>query len=79
MNFFWDDKERGKSFIKTFLIGRLLNGQSSVILVYQTGPVDEKMQPKEPGFINGGSSKRDPEMPYPMFYVDVSDIDGLLK
>ena len=33
------------------------------------------MQPKEVGFINGGSSKRDSSMPYPMFYVDVDDID----
>jgi predicted enzyme related to lactoylglutathione lyase len=36
------------------------------------------MQPTEPGFINGGSGKRDPEMPHPMFYVDVADIDEAL-
>lgn len=36
------------------------------------------MQPKEPGFINGGSSKRDPTMPYPMFYIDVENIDTAL-
>jgi hypothetical protein len=33
------------------------------------------MQPKETGFINGGSSKRDASMPYPMFYIDVPDMD----
>lgn len=36
------------------------------------------MQPIEPGFINGGSSKRDVQMPYPMFYVDVEDIEATL-
>ena len=36
------------------------------------------MQPTETGFINGGSSKRDLEMPHPMFYVDVDDIDAAL-
>ena len=37
------------------------------------------MQPTEPGFINGGSSKRDPAMPYPMFYIDVESIDEALS
>lgn len=46
---------------------------------WQTGPVDDSMRPTEPGFINGGSSKRDPQMPYPMFYVEVQDIDRTLN
>ena len=75
----WDDKERAKKFYENVFGWKPFEWEAFGYTSWQTGPVDEKMQPKEPGFINGGSSKRDPQMPYPMFYVDVSNIDEALE
>lgn len=71
----WDDKDRAKSFYQNVFDWKPFEWEQFGYTSWQTGAVDEKMQPIEPGFINGGSSKRDPSMPYPMFYIDVSDID----
>jgi predicted enzyme related to lactoylglutathione lyase len=75
----WDDKERAKSFYQKVFNWKPFEWEQFNYTSYQTGPVNEKMQPTEPGFINGGSSKRDPAMPYPMFYIDVPDIDLALS
>jgi uncharacterized protein len=75
----WDDKDRAKAFYETVLGWKSFEWEQFGYTSYQTGPIDEKMQPVEPGFINGGSSKRDPQMPYPMFYIDVKNIDETLK
>ena len=75
----WDDKNRAKSFYETVFGWKSFEWEQFGYTSYQTGPIDEKMQPTETGFINGGSSKRDPQMPYPMFYIDVKDIDETLK
>ena len=75
----WDDKERAKSFYQNVFDWKPFEWEQFGYTSWQTGAVDEKMQPIEPGFINGGSSKRDPDMPYPMFYVDVPDIDLALS
>lgn len=71
----WDDKERAKSFYQNVFDWKPFDWEQFGYTSWQTGPVDEKMQPTESGFINGGSSKRDPQMPYPMFYIDVQDIE----
>lgn len=75
----WDDKERAVSFYQKVFGWKPFEWAEFGYTSWQTGEVDEKMQPTEPGFINGGSGKRDPEMPYPMFYIDVQDIDLILK
>ncbi len=75
----WDDKDRAISFYETVFGWKPHEWPQFSYTSWQTGPVNEKMQPTEVGFINGGSSKRDPQMPYPMFYVDVTDIDETLK
>jgi uncharacterized protein len=38
----------------------------------------EKRIPKEPGAINGGLFKRQPDMPHPQFFMQVGDIDASL-
>jgi hypothetical protein len=75
----WDDKERAVSFYTKVFGWKPFEWEQMGYTSWQTGDIDEKMQPKEPGFINGGSSKRDPAMPYPMFYVDVDDIELALS
>lgn len=74
----WDDKDRAKNFYETIFGWKPFEWEQFSYTSWQTGPIDAKMQPSEPGFINGGSSKRDPEMPYPMFYIEVQDIDETL-
>ena len=74
----WDDKERAKAFYQNVFAWKPFEWEELKYTSWQTGDVDEKMQPIEPGFINGGSSKRDPSMPYPMFYIDVVDMDAAL-
>ncbi len=71
----WDDKERAKSFYQKVFDWKPFEWEQFGYTSWQTGEVNEKMQPTEPGFINGGSSKRDPSMPHPMFYIDVADIE----
>jgi predicted enzyme related to lactoylglutathione lyase len=71
----WDDKERAKAFYQKVFGWKPFEWEQLGYTSWQTGPVNEKMQPTETGFINGGSSKRDTKMPYPMFYIDVPDID----
>jgi len=75
----WDDKERAKSFYQDVFSWKPFEWEQLGYTSWQTGPIDEKMQPTELGFVNGGSSKRDSSMPYPMFYVDVDDIDAMLE
>jgi predicted enzyme related to lactoylglutathione lyase len=75
----WDDKERAKAFYQSVFDWKPFEWEQFGYTSWQTGDVDERMQPKVPGFINGGSSKRDPEMPHPMFYVEVDDIDTVLE
>lgn len=75
----WDDKQRAKKFYETVFGWKPFEWEQFGYTSWQTGPIDGKMQPTESGFINGGSSKRDPQMPYPMFYVDVENIDETLK
>lgn len=74
----WDDKDRAQKFYETVFGWKPFEWEQFGYTSWQTGPIDEKMQPSEAGFINGGSSKRDSQMPYPMFYVDVEDIDKVL-
>ena len=75
----WDDKDRAKSFYQTVFDWKPFEWEQFGYTSWQTGPVGENMRPSEPGFINGGCSKRDPVMPYPMFYIDVADIDATLQ
>lgn len=74
----WDDKERAKAFYQKVFGWVPFEWEQFGYTSWQTGPVNEMLQPTEPGFINGGCSKRDPSMPYPMFYIDVDDIDAVL-
>jgi uncharacterized protein len=75
----WDDKERAKGFYQKVFGWKPFEWEQMGYTSWQTGPIDEKMQPTEAGFINGGSSKRDPEMPHPMFYIDTDNIDDTLS
>ncbi len=75
----WDDKERAKAFYEKTFGWKPFEWEQFNYTSWQTGPIDGKMQPIEPGFINGGSSKRDQQMPYPMFYIDVANIDETLE
>lgn len=75
----WDDKERAKDFYQKTFGWKPFEWLEFNYTSWQTGPVNEKMQPAETGFINGGSSKRDPQMPYPMFYINTDNMDETLQ
>jgi predicted enzyme related to lactoylglutathione lyase len=74
----WDDKARAQNFYQSVFAWQSFEWEQMGYTSWQSGPVDAKMQPTEAGFINGGASKRDPQMPYPMFYIDTDDMDATL-
>lgn len=76
----WDDKARAEAFYKNVFAWQPTEWEAFKYTSWQTGPVDAKtMRPTEPGYINGGSSRRDPSMPHPMFYIDVPSIDEAIS
>lgn len=75
----FDDKERAKAFYATVFGWESHEWPEFDYTSLRTTEVDEKMQPKEPGAINGGMHKRDDDMPHPMFYMQVDDIDKTLE
>ena len=75
----YDDKERARDFYQDVFGWEPHEWPEFEYTSWRTSAVDEKMQPTEPGSINGGMSKRDPDMPYPMFYLAVEDISKTLE
>lgn len=75
----FDEKERAESFYTGVFGWEPKDWEEFGYTSWNTTEVDENMMPKEPGAINGGMSKRDPEMPHPMFYIDVEDIETTLE
>ena len=47
--------------------------------IVSTGPTDPEKGPSEPGFINGGMMKREPELTAPNIVIDVANIEDALK
>ena len=77
-----DDEARAKEFYGSIFDWDLSDADMGGGVVYTTvGTVatDEKMQPKEPGAINGGIMKRSPDTPAPVITIQVDSIDEALK
>lgn len=75
----YDDKDRAAAFYSTVFGWEKHEWPEFDYTSWRTMDVDERMQPKEAGAINGGMSKRDGDMPHPMFYMAVDDIDATLE
>ena len=77
-----DDEARAKEFYGSIFDWDLNEADMGGGVVYTTvGTVatDEKMQPKEPGAINGGIMKRSSDTPAPVITILVDSIDDTLK
>ena len=77
-----DDRGRAKEFYATAFEWDVQDsdmGGGSVYTTVGTVAVDEKMQPKEPGAINGGLMDRTSDTPVPVITIGVDSIDDSLK
>ncbi len=77
-----DDAARAKEFYGSIFEWEMNDADMGGGVVYttaQTVAVDEKMQPKEPGAINGGIMKRSSDTSAPVITIQVDSIDEALK
>jgi hypothetical protein len=77
-----DDEARAKEFYGSIFEWDLNDAEMGGGVTYTTvGTVetDERMQPKEPGAINGGLMKRSSDAPAPVITIQVDSIDESLK
>ncbi|HXG36657.1 MAG TPA: VOC family protein [Dehalococcoidia bacterium] len=75
-----DDVERAKKFYSSCFGWRTQSIPEMDYTLVMTVAVDEKTQmPKEPGAINGGMFQRQPDMPHPQIFINVSDMDEALE
>lgn len=78
-----DDIGRAKKFYQGMFGWNMMDWPmpGGLYVGLHTGPTDEKNMPKEPGFINGGLFRRDPQFPItgPTFAITVADLDATLK
>jgi predicted enzyme related to lactoylglutathione lyase len=77
-----DDEARAKEFYGSIFDWEMNSADMGGGVVYttaQTVAIDEKMQPKEPGAINGGIMKRSSDTPGPVITIQVDSIDEALK
>jgi hypothetical protein len=77
-----DDEARAKEFYGSIFEWNLNDADMGGGVTYTTvGTVatDERMQPKEPGAINGGLMKRSSDAPAPVITIQVESIDESLK
>jgi predicted enzyme related to lactoylglutathione lyase len=77
-----DDRARAKEFYSSIFDWDLNDSDMGGGIVYttvKTVDVDEQMNPKEPGVINGGIMNRTPDTPAPVITIQVDSIDEALK
>ena len=77
-----DDQGRAKEFYGSIFDWEMNDADMGGGVVYTTAmtvATDEKMQPKEPGAINGGIMKRSSDTPAPVITIQVDSIDETLK
>jgi predicted enzyme related to lactoylglutathione lyase len=77
-----DDEARAKEFYGSIFDWEMNSADMGGGVVYttaQTVAIDEKMQPTEPGAINGGIMKRSSDTPGPVITIQVDSIDEALK
>ena len=77
-----DDRARAKEFYASVFEWTVEDtdmGGGSVYTTAGTVASDERMQPKEPGAINGGLMDRTSDTPVPVITIGVDSIDDSLK
>lgn len=79
-----DDIGRAKKFYETLFgwkTAEMPMPEGGMYVGLQTGTVDEKRMPKEPGYIGGGMFKRDPQFPMNgvAVAITVEDLSAKLK
>lgn len=79
-----DDVARAKKFYEGLFgwkTAEIPMPQGEVYVGLQTGPVDDKRRPKEPGYIGGGMFKRDPHLPMKgtTVTITVENLDSTLE
>lgn len=79
-----DDISRAKKFYETLFgwnMAEMPMPEGGVYVGMQTGPVDEKRMPKEPGYIGGGMFKRDLHLPMSgtTIAITVENLDNMLQ
>ena len=79
-----DDIGRAKKFYESLFGWKTMEmpmPQGGVYVALQTGPVDEKHKPKEPGYIGGGMFKRDAHLPMggTTVAITIQDLDATIE
>ncbi len=79
-----DDISRAKKFYESLFGWKTMEmpmAEGGVYVGLQTGPVDEKYKPNEPGYIGGGMFKRDSHLPMSgtTVAITVENLDAMLE
>jgi predicted enzyme related to lactoylglutathione lyase len=74
-----DDLERAQSFYQNSFGWETQEMPEFKYVGVRTVAANEQGMPTEPGAINGGMFERDPSMPHPQVYIDVTDIEAALR
>jgi uncharacterized protein len=77
-----DDVARAKEFYGSVFEWDLHDedmGGGMTYTTVTTVPVNDRMQPKEPGAINGGIMRRSSDTPTPVITIEVHGIDDAMK
>ncbi len=72
-----DNTERARKFYSTTFGWKLTPVPGMDYTMVNTGPVDEKGVPKEPGFISGGIGKRGGNLEHSVITIVVDDISAV--
>lgn len=74
----YDDGERARAFYAAAFGWQVMELPAMDYTVATTGPAGESGPPTEPGYVNGGLTRRSPSLRTPTVVIDVDDIDAAL-
>jgi predicted enzyme related to lactoylglutathione lyase len=74
-----DDPARAQEFYRGVFDWKINSMPGMEYALLSTTDTDEQGAPKEPGAINGGMFKREPDINQPVITIEVADIDQSLK
>jgi hypothetical protein len=72
-----DDTERARKFYSTIFGWKVREVPGMDYTMVNTGPVDSKGVPKEPGFIAGGIIRREGHLTHPVVTITVDEISSV--
>lgn len=74
-----EDTERARKFYSTTFGWKMTQLPGMDYTMVETGAVDDKRMPKEPGYIGGGIGKRGGPLEHPVVTIVVDDVAAAIK